>query len=31
MKTPLNKEKLQNHITYSLWKYALLAVAAVTE
>lgn len=29
MKTPLNKEKLQNHITYSLWKYALLAVAAV--
>ena len=29
MKTPLNKEKIQNHFTYSLWKYALLAVAAV--
>lgn len=29
MKTPLNKEKLQNHLTYSLWKYALLVVVAV--
>lgn len=29
MKTPLNKEKLQNHLTYSLWKYALLALVAV--
>lgn len=29
MKTPLNKEKIQNHITYSLWKYVLLSVIAV--
>ncbi len=29
MKTPITKEKLQNHFTYSLWKYALLAVIAV--
>lgn len=29
MKTPLTKEKLQNHFTYSLWKYALLAIVAV--
>ena len=29
MKTPITKEKLQNHFTYSLWKYALLAVAAI--
>lgn len=29
MKTPVTKEKIQNHITYSLWKYALLAVIAV--
>lgn len=29
MKTPVTKEKFQNHITYSLWKYALLVVAAV--
>lgn len=29
MKTPLTKEKLQNHFTYSLWKYALLAVIAI--
>lgn len=29
MKTPLNKEKLQNHFTYSLWKYALLAIIAI--
>ncbi len=29
MKTPVTKEKLQNHFTYSLWKYALLAVAAI--
>ena len=29
MKTPLTKEKLQNHFTYSLWKYALLALIAI--
>ncbi len=29
MKTPITREKLQNHITYSLWKYALLAVLAI--
>lgn len=29
MKTPITKEKLQNHFTYSLWKYALLAVVAI--
>ena len=29
MKTPLTKEKLQHHFTYSLWKYALLAIVAV--
>lgn len=29
MKTPLTKEKIQNHFHYSLWKYALLAVIAV--
>ena len=29
MKTPVTKEKLQNHLTYSLWKYALLAVIAI--
>lgn len=29
MKTPITKEKIQNHITYSLWKYALLAVVAI--
>ncbi|MBE5811030.1 MAG: hypothetical protein E7318_08885 [Clostridiales bacterium] len=29
MKTPLTKEKLQNHFTYSLWKYVLLAVVAI--
>lgn len=29
MKTPLTKEKIQHHFTYSLWKYALLAVIAV--
>ena len=29
MKTPLTKEKLQNHITYSSWKYILLAVIAI--
>lgn len=29
MKTPVTKEKFQNHITYSLWKYALLVVLAV--
>lgn len=29
MKTPITKEKLQNHLTYSLWKYALLVVVAI--
>lgn len=29
MKTPVTKEKLQNHLNYSLWKYALLVVLAV--
>ncbi len=29
MKTPVTKERIQNHLTYSLWKYVLLAVAAV--
>ena len=29
MKTPITKEKIQNHFTYSLWKYALLAVVAI--
>ncbi len=29
MKTPLTKEKIQHHFTYSLWKYALLAVIAI--
>lgn len=29
MKTPITKTKLQNHFTYSLWKYALLAIVAV--
>lgn len=29
MKTPITKEKLQHHFTYSLWKYALLAVVAI--
>lgn len=29
MKTPITKEKVQNHFTYSLWKYALLAVVAI--
>ncbi len=29
MKTPVTKEKLQNHLSYSLWKYALLAVIAL--
>ncbi len=29
MKTPVTREKLQNHLTYSLWKYALLAIIAV--
>lgn len=29
MKTPVTKEKIQNHISYSLWKYALLAVIAI--
>lgn len=29
MKTPVTKAKIQNHFTYSLWKYALLAVIAI--
>ena len=29
MKTPITREKLRNHMNYSLWKYALLAVLAV--
>ena len=29
MKTPITKEKLQNHIHYSWWKYALLVLLAV--
>lgn len=29
MKTPITKAKIQNHFTYSLWKYALLAVLAI--
>ena len=29
MKTPITKEKFQNHITYSSWKYLLLAVIAI--
>ena len=29
MKTPITKEKIQNHLTYSSWKYILLAVVAI--
>lgn len=29
MKTPVTKEKVQNHINYSWWKYALLALIAI--
>ena len=29
MKTPLTKERLRNHFTYSLWKYVLLAAVAI--
>lgn len=29
MKTPISKEKIQTHFTYSLWKYALLIVIAI--
>lgn len=29
MKTPVTKEKLRNHLTYSLWKYAVLAAVAI--
>ena len=29
MKTPITKEKIQNHVHYSLWKYVLLAVIAI--
>lgn len=28
MKTPLTKKKIQHHLSYSLWKYVLLAVIA---
>ena len=28
MKTPLTKDRLQNHLTYSWWKYALLIIIA---
>ena len=29
MKTPLSKEKIQNHIAYSSWKYLLLIAVAI--
>lgn len=29
MKTPITKAKLQNHLTYSLWKYIVLAAVAI--
>lgn len=29
MKTPITREKIQHHLTYSSWKYILLIVAAV--
>lgn len=29
MKTPITRTRLQNHFTYSWWKYALLAVLAI--
>ena len=29
MKTPVTKQTLRTHFTYSWWKYALLAVLAV--
>ena len=29
MKTPITREKIQNHFGYSLWKYALLVVVAI--
>lgn len=29
MKTPITREKIKNHLTYSLWKYALLIVIAI--
>lgn len=29
MKTPVTKEKFQNHITYSGWKYILLLIVAI--
>ena len=29
MKTPITKEKFQNHVTYSSWKYILLVVVAI--
>lgn len=29
MKTPINKDTIRQHFTYSLWKYALLVVIAI--
>lgn len=29
MKTPITKQRLRNHLTYSWWKYALLVVIAI--
>ena len=29
MKTPISREKIKNHLTYSLWKYALLVIVAI--
>lgn len=29
IKTPMNKERLRNHLTYSSWKYLLLLVCAI--
>lgn len=29
MKTPVTREKIKNHFTYSLWKYALLVIVAI--
>ena len=27
--TPINKERLRNHLTYSGWKYLLLVIASI--
>lgn len=29
MKTPITREKLQNHIHYSMWKYVLLVIVSI--